>query len=341
MINIRTDYPLKQLNSFSIDARAAYYAEYETVQQLAEIVEHLNSDLKGVPVFHIGRGCNVLFTNERFDGVVLKSRIAGIQVVEETETDVLLKVGASVVWDDFVAYCVEHGYYGAENLSLIPSEVGASAVQNIGAYGSEAKDVIESVEFMELASGSVRTLRNDECHFAYRHSIFKEELRDKCAILYVNYRLKKQFVANIAYAGLRNEFERRGLDVTAENVRRIVIDVRSAKLPDVSVEPNAGSFFMNPVIEEQEYKLLLEQYPEMPSYALPDGKVKVPAAWLIDRAGWKGRQLGRAAVCRTQALVLVNAGGATGEDIVNLCNAVRSDVKQMYGIDIRPEVIFL
>ena len=340
MTDIRTDYPLKELNSFAVDARAAYYAEYSSAGQLGEIIARLNTELRGVPVFHIGGGCNVLFTKERYEGLVLKSRIGGIETVSETDDDVVLRVGASVVWDDFVAYCVGHGYYGAENLSLIPSEVGATAVQNIGAYGSEAKDVIESVEAMNFSDGSLFTLKNSECRFAYRHSIFKEELRDKCAILHVTYRLSKHFTPNISYVGLRSEFEKRGIEVTAENVRRVVIDVRSAKLPDVKVEPNAGSFFMNPVIDETKYSELLKTYPEMPSYKLPGGKVKVPAAWLIDHAGWKGRSLGPAAVCSTQALVLVNKGGARGEDIVALCNAVRADVARIYGIEISPEVIF-
>jgi UDP-N-acetylmuramate dehydrogenase len=222
---------------------------------------------------------------------------------------------------------------------LIPGEVGASAVQNIGAYGVEAKDVIALVEAIDLSNGQKRVFGTEECNYAYRQSIFKNALKGKYAITYVTYRLSKTFLPRLDYGNIRVELSQRGIDEpTALQLRQVIIDIRRQKSPDPAVEGNAGSFFMNPVVSRSQYEQLLAQYPDMPHYPVDAAHEKIPAGWLIDKCGWKGRSLGPAGVHSRQALVLVNRGGATGSDIVRLCEAVRSDVKTRFQIDIYPEV---
>ena len=293
-------------------------------------------------VVHIGGGSNLLFTAD-FEGMVLHSGIRDVETIASEGDDVLVRAGAGVVWDDFVSRCVEQGLYGLENLSLIPGEVGASAVQNIGAYGSEAGDFIESVETIDIATGQVLTLRGDECQYAYRSSIFKTSLRGQRIITHVTYRLSRLFRPQLSYAALRSEVERRGLleNLSAADVRRIVVEVRREKLPEPSEVGSAGSFFMNPVVERAVFERIAAQYPDAPHYDLPDGSVKVPAGWLIQQCGWRGRNLGRAGVWPKQALVLVNLGGATGQDMVELCQRVQHDVLERFGIQLKPEVIFV
>ena len=246
-----------------------------------------------------------------------------------------------MVWDDFVGYCVEHGWYGTENLSLIPGEVGASAVQNIGAYGAEVKDVITAVETVGLQDGEVRMFDVSACGYAYRKSIFKEEWRGRYAVTHVHCRLSATFRPNLDYGGIREALSAEGIrpeKVTAQDLRRVVIAIRKAKLPDPKVQGNAGSFFMNPVVPREVYEAIKGDYPDVPHYEVDAERVKIPAGWLIERCGWKGRSLGRAAVHDRQALVLVNKGGATGRDILALCEAVRADVLSRFGISISPEV---
>lgn len=327
-------------NTFGIEAQAACLMTYDDERGLHEALECIGREFEGRPVLHIGGGSNLLFLSD-FDGVILHSAIKTWDVVEETSDDVVIRVGAGIVWDDFVAECVKKGYYGVENLSLIPGEVGASAVQNIGAYGAEAKDVIEKVETVCLADGSSRVFDASECGYGYRQSVFKSALRGQYAVTAVWFRLSRHFIPNVAYGGIRHALDETGIaldKVTAEDVRRVVIEIRQSKLPDPKVTGNAGSFFMNPIVEKDVYERLAAAYPGMPHYMLDDGRVKIPAGWLIEQCGWKGRALGRAAVHDKQALVLVNLGGATGEDILRLSDAVRTDVRERFGIEIRPEV---
>ena len=251
------------------------------------------------------------------------------------------RTGYGFVWDDLVAYCVEHGFYGLENLSFIPGEVGASAVQNIGAYGAEVKDVITAVETVGLQDGEVRMFDVSACGYAYRKSIFKEEWRGRYAVTHVHFRLSATFRPNLDYGGIREALSAGGIrpeKVTAQDLRRVVIAIRKAKLPDPKVQGNAGSFFMNPVVSREVYEAIKGDYPDVPHYEVDAERVKIPAGWLIERCGWKGRSLGRAAVHDRQALVLVNKGGATGRDILALCEAVRADVLSRFGISISPEV---
>ena len=242
---------------------------------------------------------------------------------------------------DFVAYTVKNSWYGAENLSLIPGEVGASAVQNIGAYGVEAKDLIVSVETVEVETGRKRIFTKEECRYAYRESIFKKDLKGKYIVTYVTYRLSKQPVFNLEYGNVRGELEKRGGEVALENVRKVIIAVREAKLPDPRVQGNAGSFFMNPIVPRRQFEIVQQQYPDMPHYEVDGNRVKIPAAWMIDRCGWKGKQIGRAGVHSKQALVLVNCGGATGDEVIALARRIQESVLQKFGVAISPEVNFI
>ena len=334
-----TDYPLLHHNTFGMDIRAERFVEYETEDELRQLVPQLTAD---TPFLHIGAGSNLLFTGD-YPGTILHSAIRGIEQVREEADTVLLRAGAGEVWDDFVDYTVGLGLGGAENLSLIPGEVGASAVQNIGAYGAEAKDIICRVEAIHLHTGQKRTFSNAELGYAYRQSIFKQQLRGQYAITYVTYRLSRHPVLNLDYGGIRAKLEALSVPVselTVQHVRQAIIAIRNEKLPDPAQLGNAGSFFMNPVISAEQFQALQQAHPDVPHYDAPGG-VKVPAGWLIDQCGWKGRALGRAAVHKNQALVLVNLGGATPADILALSDAVRQSVRQQFGIDIRPEVNFI
>ena len=342
-MKVLDNYSLLPHNTFGIDVRCRQFVEYDTTEELkAFLVEHANNGPSSL--LHIGGGSNLLFLND-FEGTILHSDIRTIDVVKDEGDEVLLRVGAAVVWDELVDYTLSKGLYGLENLSLIPGEVGASAVQNIGAYGAEAKDFIEKVECMNLATAQLRTFSRAECDYSYRHSIFKTpEYRGQWAVLYVTYRLSRRFQPRLDYGGIRAELEHRNIaleSLTAQQLREVIIDIRRQKLPDPKQQGNAGSFFMNPIVPLSQYEDLLKQYPTMPHYRVDEARVKIPAGWLIEQCGWKGRHLGPAGVHDRQALVLVNCGGATGEDIVRLCEAVRAAVKQKFGIDIHPEVNFI
>ena len=329
-----TDYSLLPHNTFRMDVKAARFMEYSSEEELTAF---LASGGLTSPYLHIGGGSNLLFLSD-YPGLVLHSSVKGVETVAETDEWVELRVGSGMVWDDFVAYTVEKGFYGAENLSLIPGEVGASAVQNIGAYGVEAKDLVVSVDAVEAATGKKRRFTREECRYAYRDSIFKKELKGRYFVTYVTYRLSKLPVFHLDYGNVRAELEKDGMEPTLANVRRVIAAIRSNKLPDPKVTGNAGSFFMNPVVSQEQFDRLQAEYSEMPSYRLDGNRVKIPAGWLIERCGWKGKALGPAAVHDRQALVLVNRGGATGRDVLRLADEVARSVKERFGIEISPEV---
>ena len=301
--------------------------------------DELKSALTGAvkPLLFMGGGSNLLFLNN-YSGTVLHSVIDNINIVAEDDNSVSVRVGSGVVWDDFVAYCVEKGWWGVENLSLIPGEVGASAVQNIGAYGVEVKDVLQSIEAISVDDLSKRIFTNAECNYGYRDSIFKKSLKGKYVITYVTYRLSKKANPNIGYGALKS--------VLAENpslkeIRDAIIAVRNSKLPDPKVYGNAGSFFMNPVIPMEQFVALQSRYPDIPSYPASDGYIKVPAGWLIEKSGWKGKSLGNAAVYEKQALVLINRGGATGMEVKHLADTIIEDIKEIFGITLHAEVNYI
>lgn len=336
-----TDYSLKSLHTFGMDVRTAHFVEYTSVDELEALLVRMQSEWETLPWLHMGGGSNLLFTSDYYQGVILHSAIKGWQVVDEDEECVHLRVGAGVVWDELVAYTVAQGWGGMENLSLIPGEVGASAVQNIGAYGMEAKDLIETVDTIEIATGTSRTFACEECGYAYRQSVFKGELKGKFVVTHVTYRLQKNPVFHLDYGNIRAELERMGEGISLDTIRRAVIRIRESKLPDPQVMGNAGSFFMNPIVPRAVMEHIREAYPQMPFYEVDTERVKIPAGWMIEQCGWKGRALGRAAVHDKQALVLVNLGGATGREIIALSDAVRHDVKEKFGVDIHPEVNFI
>lgn len=337
-MKITKDYSLLPHNTFGMDVKASLFIEYGSVEELKDLFRRYA--LKDARWLHIGAGSNLLFTGD-YPGIILHSCIRGFEVVSEDAEAVIVRVGAGEVWDDFVAYAVSNEWYGAENLSLIPGEVGASAVQNIGAYGVEAKDLIVEVETIEVATGKERVFRNEECGYAYRESVFKLSLKRRHVLTHVSFRLKKSPSYHLDYGNVRAELEKRGCELSLANVRQTIIDIRKAKLPDPKIQGNAGSFFMNPIVPRAQFEALLQTYPLMPHYEVDADRVKIPAAWMIDRCGWKGKQSGRAGVHDKQALVLVNLGGATGHEIIQLAEEIRNSVLMKFGISISPEVNYI
>ena len=331
-------YSLLPHNTFGIQANCDRFIDMETEDDVMKLKDML--DDKDMPLLIIGRGSNLLLTDD-YHATVLHCSIKGKTIVKEDGNSVLLRCGAGEEWDSIVDYCVAHDWQGIENLSLIPGEVGASAVQNIGAYGTEVKEIIHSVEAVEISTGKKHTFSNEQCEYSYRQSKFKNEWKDRFIITHVTYRLEKStdYIPKVDYGNIKSELERKGISLpTMKDIRDVVISIRKDKLPDPEVEGNAGSFFMNPIVEKATFMNLLEQYPDMPHYNVDSEREKIPAGWMIDQCGWKGKTLGKAGVHDRQALVLVNRGGATGKDILHLCNTIRNDVKQKFGIDIHPEV---
>lgn len=326
------DYSLKGHNTFGIEARCRRFLEFENDSEAMDVAAILRQS--GMPYIIIGGGSNLLLTCD-YKGIVVRSGIKGYHFEDGNR----MVCGSGESFDDMVAASIEAGYYGMENLSLIPGDVGASAVQNIGAYGVEAKDFILCVWAVEIATGKLCMLSADECEYGYRQSRFKNDWKNKYLITRVSYGLSQTFVPRLDYGNIRTELERKGIAApTAQQLRETIIDIRNAKLPDPNVTGNAGSFFMNPIVTRRKYEDLAQQYPDMPHYKVDDGHEKIPAGWMIDQCGWKGRSLGRAGVHDRQALVLVNLGGATGSEIVTLYKAIQQDVRQRFGIDIYPEV---
>lgn len=331
----KNNFSLLNHNTFGIDACCHRFVEYSSVEEAQKVVSLLTQE--DLPLLILGGGSNLLLTGD-YQGTVLHSAIKGIEILGDEEDDVLVRCGSGEVFDDVVAFCVEHQLYGAENLSIIPGEVGASAVQNIGAYGAEAKDIIDTIEAVEIATGKVRVINNDECSYSYRQSRFKHEWKDKFLITHVTYRLNRKFIPRLDYGNIRTQLDERGIATpTAQQLRDVIIEIRNAKLPDPKIWGNAGSFFMNPIVDENKKKELEDRFPDL-RYFKVDGGYKIPAGWMIEKCGWKGKTLGAAGVYDKQALVLVNRGGATGEDVVRLMKKIQGDVKQKFGIDIYPEV---
>lgn len=332
MIKQYTDVSLLKRNTFGIEAKAARLVEFSSVDAL---VDFLAGGFSGKSLV-IGGGSNLLFVDD-FDGTVFHSTIMDIDVVGESADDVLLRVGSGVNWDALVAYTVEKGWCGLENLSLIPGEVGASAVQNVGAYGVEAGDLIEKVETVRIADAVACSFTKADCDFAYRHSIFKAAEKGRHIVTYVTYRLHKSACFKLSYGNLKDKVEELG-GATLANVRRAVCEIREAKLPNPEQVGSAGSFFMNPIVDAAKAAVLKEVYPAMPQYALADGSVKLSAGWLIEQCGWKQTPHEHVGVYRHQALVVVNLGGATGREVLDFAQAVVASVKEKFGVCLNMEV---
>ena len=308
---------MKIQNTFGIDAQCRCYLEYATAEEACAVADELRSENQ--PFLIVGAGSNLLPTGD-YNGTVVHSAIRGISLTEQPDGSALLRCGSGETWDDVVAWTVDRGFADLANLSLIPGEVGASAVQNIGAYGAEACQFIHDIRAIDIQTGQRVIIPQHDCYYGYRDSLFKHEWKNRFLITHVSYRLHRHFKANLEYGNLRAELERQGIDgsPTPQQLRQVIIDIRRSKLPDPEEQGNAGSFFMNPVVSRAKFEELVAAYPQMPHYYIDEQHEKIPAAWLIDQCGWKGRALGRAGVHHKQPLVLVNLGGATGQDVVAL-----------------------
>lgn len=328
---------LANKHSFHVEAKARFWAEFSHEDEALSLLS--DRRLAGLPRFVVGGGSNLLFASD-YPGVLIHPAIQGFTVVGVEKDTVLVKVGAGMPWDDFVAASVTQGWSGAENLSGIPGCIGASPVQNIGAYGVEAKDLIVEVEALDLTSHQPIRLKAAECQFGYRDSVFKHRLKNALIVTRVTYRLSTRFQANLTYGDLAKRVAVLG-EPTQALVRETILAIRREKLPDPENQGNAGSFFMNPVIPADHYQSLLATFPDMPGWVQANEKVKVPAAWCIERTGWKGKQVGGAAVHNKQPLVLVNKGNATAADIIQLSASIQADVLATFGIQLKPEVLFI
>lgn len=335
MLTVVPNFSLLTLNTFGMDVSAAYFSQLKNIAELANLRQQ-NEYKNGL--FLLGGGSNILFT-QNVDKWVLQNKITGIEKIKEDDSHIWIKAGAGEVWHDFVLYCVQHNYGGVENLSLIPGTVGASPIQNIGAYGVEIKDVMEELECWNLATGQIETYTNTACAFGYRDSIFKRTLKGKIIITSVVFKLNKQPVYNISYGNIQQELEKMGIaELSIKAVSDAVINIRTSKLPNPKEIGNAGSFFKNPEIDRNFYGSLKETYPTIPGYVVSDELIKVPAGWLIEQCNWKGFREGEYGVHKNQALVLVNYGKASGADIDKLSLQILESVKRKFGIELEREV---
>ena len=328
---------LKPFNTFGIDVKANRFSTFSSTEELNQILnENRNESL-----LILGGGSNLLLTKD-FDGLVLKNEIRGIEVIAENDSDVLVKVGAGEIWHEFVLYCISKNFCGIENLSLIPGSVGASPMQNIGAYGVEIKDVFDHLEAFEIATGEIHSFDNATCEFGYRESIFKHSVKNQYVITHVYFKLSKKQNTNTSYGAINQQLEIMGItNPSIKDVSDAVIAIRSSKLPNPKEIGNAGSFFKNPVIDKEHFQEILKEYPNAPNYPVTENQVKVPAGWLIETAGWKGKVVGETGVHKNQALVLVNYGGATGEEIYQLSTDIIADINQKFKILLTREVNIL
>lgn len=338
MITLQENIDLTSYNTFGIHCTSRYFISINNSNQLKALLElNINSSL---PKLILGGGSNLLFTKNFFDGIVLKNQILGIEKTSETDQHVWLKVGAGEAWHSFVLYCVDQNYGGVENLSLIPGSVGAAPMQNIGAYGVEVKDVIESVHVFDFTSNEFLELSNHDCRFGYRESIFKQEARDRYFITHVTFKLsKKNHQYLTEYGTLNSVLTKMNIkQLTLQAVSDAVIEIRKSKLPDPALIGNAGSFFKNPTIPVKTYENLKKVFVDMPMFIVDTEQVKVPAAWLIEQCGWKGKTIDKIGVHKLQALVIVNYGGGEGSEIFKLASNIQQSVFEKFQIKLQMEV---
>lgn len=332
-MKITENISLKPYNTFGIDVKAKAFASFTSSDELQEGLDRAES-----PVLILGGGSNILFTRD-FDGLVLKNELKGIERVKEDAQHYYVKAAAGENWHGFVMFCVENNYAGLENLSLIPGNVGASPMQNIGAYGVEIKDVFHELEAWHIKDKVIRKFSTAECEFGYRESIFKRKYRDQFVILNVTYRLNKQPKFNTTYGAIEQELEKMNVkELSIRDISQAVINIRSSKLPDPKQIGNAGSFFKNPTIAKGELPRLQAIDPSIPFYNVDDDKIKIPAGWLIEKLGWKGYRKGDAGCHAKQALVLVNYGTASGAEIFDLSAEIMASVKEKFDIALEREV---
>lgn len=334
-MKIFENYDLTKLNTFGVPARARFFVEVSSVEDLSLLFQ--TPEFKNNKRIFLGGGSNVLFTKD-FDGLVVINKLRGIAITREDEREVFIRAMSGEVWHDSVLFAVERGYWGIENLSFVPGTVGAAPMQNIGAYGDELKNSLESVEAIDLSTGEKRIFSNAECKLGYRDSVFKNELKDKYFILAVTMKLSKVEKKNLSYKVLKEYLEQNQITVqTPKDVSDAVTAIRKSKLPDPAVLGNAGSFFKNVFVDKNKFEALLKDYPGMPSFVEGD-EIKIPTAWLVEQCGFKGRRVGNVGVHDKQALVLVNHGGGTGVEILNLAQSIIDAVFEKFGLKISPEV---
>jgi len=333
---IESDVSLKNFNTFGIDVSSKLFSQAENEDHVRNVIQSTefirNSSLI------LGGGSNLLFT-KNFDGIVLRNHIQGIEVIEETQEYVLVKVGGGVVWHDFVLHCIKKGWHGVENLSLIPGNVGASPMQNIGAYGVEIKEVFYELEAIHLQTGEIHYFNNSACEFGYRESVFKNKLKGQYLISRVIYKLSKKGYYTISYGAIEKQLESMGVqELSAKSISDAVIAIRQSKLPDPKKIGNSGSFFKNPIVDKSTYHMVKSNFPDVVAYSAGKGFMKLAAGWLIEQAGWKGKTFGNYGVHKHQALVLVNYGGASGKEIYDLSAEILDSIKEKFGVNLEREV---
>jgi UDP-N-acetylmuramate dehydrogenase len=339
MLTIQSNVSLKPYNTFGIDATARYLIEVENEEDIQTLLQLPNTH--SLPMLILGGGSNLLLTQD-FNGLVVKINLKGISLVKEDQEYVWVRAGAGESWHNFVMYCVEKGWAGIENLSLIPGTVGAAPMQNIGAYGVEIKDTFDRLEAVHVATGEKHIFNNADCHFGYRNSIFKNEAKGQYIISSVQFKLAKKPTFHVSYGDIQNTLEQMGVkELSIKSVSEAVIKIRRSKLPDPAEIGNAGSFFKNPEIPSSQYETLKTQYPMIPGYVINETTVKVPAGWLIEQNGWKGKRIGSIGVHTRQALVLVNYGGGKGAEIQQLARKIQESVEEQFGIRLYTEVNFV
>ena len=336
---IQYDFSLRNHNTFGVDAQAYAYVEVTSPEILARI--RIDNRLSALSRLVLGGGSNIVLTRD-FPGLVMHMGMKGIDIVAENDDFTFVRAAAGENWHAFVSWTLDHALGGLENLSLIPGSVGAAPIQNIGAYGAEAKDFIHALRVYDFDAGEIITLHNADCRFGYRDSIFKHALQDRVIILDVTFALPKKWQANVSYSELARKLETSGICTpSARDISTAVIAIRTDKLPHPSIIGNAGSFFKNPIVTIQQRDALRSAFPDLVSYKQPKSEYKLAAGWLIDQCGWKGRKLGAAGVYERQALVLVNLGGAAGIDIVRLAKAIQKDVFDRFGAQLEPEPVYV
>lgn len=335
-MTIKQNQSLKAYNTFGIDVNAKLFMIWNSIQDVVEFTH--DTELKSHDRLILGGGSNLLLTQD-FDGLVIKNTILGREIVSENSTEVVLKIGGGEVWHEVVIWSIDQGWNGMENMSLIPGCMGAAPIQNIGAYGKELKDIFESLEAVNIETGEIKSFDLEDCSFGYRESVFKNTYKGQFVIVSVTIRLTKKGDFNTSYGSISQELEKAGVkEVSAKAISNAVITIRQSKLPDPKELGNSGSFFKNPIIPVALYEEVQFEHPGLPAYPAQDGFMKVPAGWLIDQAGWKGKRIGKCGVHTKQALVLVNYGGATGQEIFQLSEHIIADVIQKYGIELEREV---
>ena len=336
-MQIHEAFPLLRYNTFRIDIKAGYFSTFSNTEELSE----LTTDYSRLTTLVLGGGSNILFTKD-YNGLVLKNEIKGIELQHEDADHVYIKVGAGENWHQFVLHCINHNWAGVENLSLIPGNVGASPIQNIGAYGVELDDVFWSLEAFHLSEKKIHTFTATDCEFGYRNSVFKSRYKNEFAILSVTFQLKKNPIYHISYGAITEELEKMGVkELSIKAVSQAVINIRSSKLPDPQKIANAGSFFKNPEVSTEKYEALKSAFPNIVAYPLAKGSVKLAAGWMIEQCGWKGYRKGDAGCHAKQALVLVNYGNATGKEIYDLSEEILLSVNEKFGVLLEREVNIL